>query len=63
MAYVGRYFLGWLAFVRAFRLARRKKHGAGKQRLVHAWKGACCARFIVDGQHRGALPLWLKWRF
>lgn len=55
------YLNGWRAWARYFWMARHKRHGAGRQRWIHAWKGACCARYIVDGQHRGVAPLWLRW--
>ena len=49
-----RYLHGWrIAYYYASK-ARRKKHGAGKQRWLHVWRGAMCARYLVDGQHRGA---------
>lgn len=48
-----RYVYGWFIFWRAFRMQRRKKHGAGKQNVRSAVYIAMCARWIVDGQHRG----------
>lgn len=60
MQTVIRYFDGWRAWARYIWLARRKKRGAGKQRWSHAFKGAACARHIVDGQHRGVAPRWLR---
>ena len=54
---------GWLTFARVFRMALIKKHGAGRQRLGHAYLTAQAARWIVDGQWRGApepISTWAK---
>lgn len=45
------YIHGWAVWLECLLLARRKKHGAGKQRLTHAIKTANAARFIAWGQH------------
>ena len=45
-----RYVYGWQCFARAYRMARRKKHGAGRMRLLYALRMGACFRFIADGQ-------------
>ncbi len=55
-----RYFYGWWMFFRAIRLARRKKHGAGKIPWRNAIKMGACHRYLVDGQFRRRLMFWLK---
>lgn len=59
---MNRYLYGWFMFVRAFRMARAKKHGAGQQSLVNAFKMGAAYRFIVDGQHKRPVrpPFYLK---
>ena len=52
-----RYIYGWQCFVRAYRMARGKKRGAGKQRLLYAIKTGFGYRWIVDGQFRRSAPL------
>lgn len=57
-----RYCRGWLMALRGYRMARRKKHGAGKASVSNAIKIAACYRFIVDGQHREPMriPFYLR---
>lgn len=56
-----RYLHGWSMWVRALRMARRKKHGAGRQSWRNALRQAACDRWIVDGQLRGGnLPRYLR---
>lgn len=43
-------------FVRAVRMARAKKRGAGKMPWGNALKMGACYRWIVDGQMRGGKP-------
>lgn len=58
----GRYWHGWASALRAYRMARTKKHGAGRSPVMHALKIAAGYRFIVDGQHRTPMrvPLYLR---
>lgn len=60
-----RYIYGWVVWWEFFRKARRKKHGAGRQRFFHATKTAACARYLVDGQYRRPprFPRFLRGQF
>lgn len=53
---IRRYLHGWYIWFRMFHKARTKRRGAGKQRWLHAYRGAACARWLADGQMRGAKP-------
>lgn len=57
-----RYLYGWLMFVRAVWMARRKKRGAGKMPWGNAIKMGAAYRYIVDGQHccPPRTPFYLK---
>ena len=57
-----RYIRGWIAAARAYRMARRKKHGAGRSPVANAIKIAAGYRFIVDGQFRKPMrvPFYLR---
>jgi predicted ATPase len=57
-----RYINGWKGAFRAFKMARAKKHGAGKSTILNAMKIAAGYRFIIDGQHRKPMrvPFYLK---
>ncbi len=48
---MSRYVEGWRAAIRSFRMARAKKHGAGRAPIWIAMRIAAWDRFIVDGQH------------
>lgn len=50
MGRIRRYFYGWYHFARAYRMAREKKHGAGKMKFIYAIRMGACARCMVDGQ-------------
>jgi hypothetical protein len=49
---IRRYIYGWQMWLRAFCMARAKRHGAGRARLIHAIRAGACYRSIVDGQFR-----------
>lgn len=57
-----RYFRGWASATRAYRMARAKKHGAGKSTIMNALKIGAGYRFIVDGQYRSPMrvPFYLR---
>jgi len=59
---MSRYWQGWASAIRAYRLARKKKHGAGKSPILNAMKIAAGYRFIVDGQHLTPMrpPFYLR---
>lgn len=62
-----RYCKGWASAIRAYRMARRKKHGAGNSPMLQAMKIAAGYRFVVDGQYCRPMrpPFYLrqvKWR-
>lgn len=59
---IGRYVYGWQCFFRTLRMARAKKHGAGKQTWENAIKSAACYRYIVDGQFKTPprVPRWMR---
>ena len=46
-----RYIYGWRCWFRALRMARAKRHGAGRMKWRYAFKMAAAYRFIVDGQN------------
>lgn len=56
MILMSRYFYGWYMAARAWRMARRKKHGAGRAPLYIAWRMAMAYRWLVDGQMRKGKP-------
>lgn len=56
-----RYIRGWLAWFEIVRQMRTKRHGAGKQPWLYCFRGGACARYLVDGQHRGSRgPRYLR---
>ncbi len=58
---ITRYLYGWYSFFRAFRAMRVKKHGAGKQPLILAWRAGMAYRWLVDGQfRRGKFPRYAR---
>lgn len=58
-----RYVLGWRRAIRAYRMARKKKHGAGKAPRWQAMRIAAGDRFICDGQWCGRQPYYLRGGF
>lgn len=51
-----RWLYGWLMWARAVRMMRTKKHGAGKQPWLYAFRMGAAYRWIVDGQMRNGQP-------
>lgn len=50
------WFFGWYMFARAVRMARRKKHGAGRMKWHYALKMGRSYRWLVYGQKYGHQP-------
>ena len=44
---------GWVFHIGAFIRCLKKGHGVGYT-IRTAWLCASCARYVIDGQHRGA---------